>query len=328
MTDLILHGRTVNTFFDLLGNQENDITYSVGWALARSPAFCRMFLDAVLGQESAGEVSSIHLQKFGADRGFTDVEINAEHAHVIVEAKRGWDLPRVGQLPRYAPRLLANQNQSAIVAIAECTPEFVRGRLPDQVNGVPVHYLSWKKVAGLAKQARVAASPSEKRLLDELQAYLKGLMNMQDQESNLVFVVALGHGRPKWSALTWVEYVTERGYYFHPFGKGNWPRTPANYLGFRFDAQLQSIHHVENYEIVEDLPSKFVEIDSVAWHAEGFGSEILYKLGPAIRPDHIVKVGKKIIGNTHVSVAIDLLLTCDTISEANDLTKKRKLGGQ
>ena len=35
--DLKLHGRPIGTVFDLLGKKENDITYSVGWALAQSP---------------------------------------------------------------------------------------------------------------------------------------------------------------------------------------------------------------------------------------------------------------------------------------------------
>jgi hypothetical protein len=34
--ELILYGRPVGTVFDLLGSKENDITYSLGWALAES----------------------------------------------------------------------------------------------------------------------------------------------------------------------------------------------------------------------------------------------------------------------------------------------------
>lgn len=36
MTDIYLHGLPISTNFDLLGSQENDITFSVGWALAQS----------------------------------------------------------------------------------------------------------------------------------------------------------------------------------------------------------------------------------------------------------------------------------------------------
>ena len=36
-----------------------------------------------------------------ADGGFTDIELRSSDAHVIVEAKRGWGLPSLGQLRRY-----------------------------------------------------------------------------------------------------------------------------------------------------------------------------------------------------------------------------------
>ena len=39
MTDLSLHGHPIRTVFDLLGDKENDITYSLGWGLANSDGF-------------------------------------------------------------------------------------------------------------------------------------------------------------------------------------------------------------------------------------------------------------------------------------------------
>jgi hypothetical protein len=47
-----------------------------------------------------------------------------------------------------------------------------------------------------------------------------------------------------------------------------------------------------------------------------------YWLGPAIKPDHEVKTGK-IWRSGGVSAALELLLTCDTISEARDRTDER-----
>ena len=47
MTDIYLHGRPINTVFDLLGSNENDITFSVGWALAQSEQSQRQLLKAV-----------------------------------------------------------------------------------------------------------------------------------------------------------------------------------------------------------------------------------------------------------------------------------------
>ena len=120
MTDLFLHGRQLHTVFDLLGDKENDITYSVGWALSQSPAFCDSFIKAVFPKKPIGEVLAIHLQHHGKDKGYTDVEVIANDAHIIVEAKRGWKLPLLSQLRRYTSRFKTNVKQRALVVIAEC----------------------------------------------------------------------------------------------------------------------------------------------------------------------------------------------------------------
>ena len=48
----------------------------------------------------------------------------------------------------------------------------------------------------------------------------------------------------------------------------------------------------------------------------------IYHLGPAIIPNKTVKTGK-IYRNGRVWAMLDTLLTCDTISDARDLTKSR-----
>jgi hypothetical protein len=44
MPELYLHNKQVESLFQLLGQDENDITYSVGWAMHKSPAFLSEFL--------------------------------------------------------------------------------------------------------------------------------------------------------------------------------------------------------------------------------------------------------------------------------------------
>lgn len=41
MPDLVLHGRPIETVFDRLGHQENDMTAALGWALSRHPGILR-----------------------------------------------------------------------------------------------------------------------------------------------------------------------------------------------------------------------------------------------------------------------------------------------
>ena len=47
--ELTLYGRSVGTVFDLLGDKENDITYSLGWALAESERLSSALLEDVSG---------------------------------------------------------------------------------------------------------------------------------------------------------------------------------------------------------------------------------------------------------------------------------------
>lgn len=60
------------------------------------------------------------------------------------------------------------------------------------------------------------------------------------------------------------------------------------------------------------------EMPDEAWDNDCY----VYKLGPAIIPTKTVKTGK-IFRNGRVWAMLDTLLTCDTISEARDVTQAR-----
>ena len=182
--------------------------------------------------------------------------------------------------------------------------------------------MPWKRIAELANDTATASrSHAEKRLLAELTAYLKGLMTMQNVTSNEVFVVALGQSPLDWSSLTFKDTVVERNCYYHPVGgKGGWPRTPPNYVGFRFYGHLQQIRHVEHYEVITRPHNYIPEIIPEAdWSDE---PHFLYTLGPVIKPPQPVRTGK-IFRNQRVWCALDLLLTSETIREARDKTQER-----
>jgi hypothetical protein len=72
--------------------------------------------------------------------------------------------------------------------------------------------------------------------------------------------------------------------YFHPVGN-NWPVHPPNYVGFRHHGRLQSVHHVNSFEVVEDL-SKYNRL----W-VETVSDHFVYRLGPPMRPPREVRTG-------------------------------------
>jgi hypothetical protein len=315
MPELTLYGRSIATVFDLLGDKENDLTYSVGWGLAQGESFAKRLLDDVFPGVDAREVRAVRLQEFLPGSGFTDIELESERVAIVLEAKRGWSLPSNDQLEQYAPRL-AQIDVGRILVVSECSPEFAEPSLPQAVDGVPVVYRSWKQIVHLAEDCAPKAQ-AEKRILRELTKYLRGLMTMQKQTSNMVYVVSLGATRQSWSgSLTPIEIVTEKNVYFHPIG-GGYPKEPPNYLGFRWNGRLQQIRHVEGYEVFTDPHEHLVEIPSQQWERH-----FVYALGPPIVPAKEVRTGN-LFRAQRVEAALDLLLTCDTVRDARDQTQER-----
>lgn len=325
MAELLLHSKTVATVFDLLGDKEDDITYALGWALAQSPPLVDALLARAYGNDGeTGELVALRLQETIPRAGRTDVEVETEHLHLILEAKRGWWLPDDEQLRRYAGRF-EDERAPLLLVVAECSAEYARPRLPNSVEGVPVRYASWADVARLVDGVAAATRGfAEKRLLREFVRYLKGLMTMQNVTSNMAYVLSLGQRPLGQSGLTFKSIVVEHGLYFHPVGggSGGWPKVPPNYIAFRFDGKLQQVRHVESYEVFdpgEGCPGLPQLDGNLQWSP---GLHYLYHLGPTIVPGREVKSGS-IKRALRVWAALDLLLTCDTISEARDKTRER-----
>jgi hypothetical protein len=316
MSDLTLHGRRIRTVFDLLGVKENDLTYALGWGLAKNEHLARRLLADVFPKTEIGDLRAVGLQEFEPGGGFTDIELESEHVAIVLEAKRGWGLPNRDQLVKYTARL-ARAEIGCILVVSEATPEFAAPRVPKAVAGVRVVYRSWRQVVRLADSCLRRGGHAERRLLRELIAYLRGLMTMQNQRSNMVYVVSLGSERTSWSgSLTPIEIVTVKNRYFHRIGNG-YPKEPPNYIGFRWAGRLQQIHHVASYKVFTDPHEHIRAIPSDEWERN-----FIYTLGPAIKPSRLVRTGK-LYRAARVEVALDLLLTCKTVAQARDRTRAR-----
>jgi hypothetical protein len=313
--DLFLHGRKLESVFELLGSKENSITYSVGWALANSSELLRAAL-AQLGLNGA-EIEDVRLQEYGKDGGFTDIELLGPTSHVIMEAKRGWWLPNDLQWGRYAPRFEREKRRNQrFVAMSDCSAGYASLHLPKHFGGVPLAYLGWRDLARLSEN--VKGSNAEKRLSKELATYLRTVATMQNQNLNWVYVVSLGTWTPEGATITWIDIVEKNRVYFHPVGN-RWPKEPPNYIAFRYHGQLQSIHHIEDYVVTFNLHEQVPEMPDNVEDEPRF----MYRLGPPIRPLKVVKNGPRVHRSARVWTMIDLLLTSDTISEAMDISDAR-----
>ena len=322
MATLESYGREIHSIFQLLGDKENDITLSVSWALAQCPEFLKAVVQHICGLVPDTDTVMVMNQKYDAATGITDIEVTDEQSfHIIFEAKRGWILPGADQLTKYSVRLASSKATiKQIVTLSECTQTYAASYLPFTVatNGIPVSHLSYREVYEMAGDARITSNHAQKHLLAEFCDYLKEVMTMQKKDSNMVYVVALGTTKPDGCDITWIDIVKNHNKYFCPVGGNGWPKEPPNYIAFRYYGQLQSIHHIESYTVTRNMHDEIPEMPDEVWGNDCY----IYHLGPAIVPSKTVKTGQ-IYRNGRVWAMLDTLLTCDSISEARDLTQSR-----
>jgi hypothetical protein len=100
-----------------------------------------------------------------------------------------------------------------------------------------------------------------------------------------------------------------------------WTATPPNYIGFRYDGALQSIHHIVNTTVTKDLAE--IAAPGVLPSLPVADPHFIYELGPAIRPSASVPNGARITRSIRVWAAIDALLTSSSISDARKNTRAR-----
>jgi len=325
MARLLLYGRDVPTIFNVVrgfGLLENDMTRALGWALARCRHFRGDFVQTLAkvdGGNSEDVLVSLQSQK--SETGITDIELELEgEFHVIVEAKRGWELPSKQQLEMYALRLAPGAfPRKALVALTDANPEYAAVHLDCRtLKGIPVTPFSWGELLRLAEKTRNLGNSGERYIMGELVNYLRDLATLQDIHSNLVWVAPLKDETPKGWQVSWIDIVKEKLRYFHPVGYRNFPKVPPNYFAFRYRAKLQSVHHVEGYELVSDAHTVIPEIPKGE-----IIDHIVYRLGKPFRPENDVKLGK-MWGTAHCQCMIDTLFTCKTLEEAVNLTKERE----
>lgn len=106
MTELLIHNEKIDSIFQLLGKNEDDISYSVGYTFANCKVYLENFL-AKLELESKCDISraTIRLQEYERKKGFIDFEIIIpSEIHLIIEAKKGWIFPSSNQLEKYESR--------------------------------------------------------------------------------------------------------------------------------------------------------------------------------------------------------------------------------
>ena len=334
MKSLFVYGKPVETVFELLGSDEDAMTNSLGWALVNCERFRANFASLLNIHDEFSENIQVRLQNYQNQKGFTDLEIfDPGSHHIIIEAKRGFAVPSIAQLEKYATRMDVNEehnvhNLLVVLAESDSDEQWLGLQVPGTVNDIPVIAVSWKSFLETAKCSFKGSSNTEKLLLGQFINYLNKVTSMQNQYSNNVYVVSLSTDLfCEDPDIRFIDIVKEYEKYFHPVGggRGGWPTQPPNYIAFRYYGKLQSIHHVESYTVIDNFFPHFPVPNLTPTESPLY----LYTLGPAITPPNQIPTNDpnneypNLYGPGRKWCFLDLLFTCGSIAEAAVKSRKR-----
>lgn len=309
------HGRAMTSVFSLLGSDENDLTAALGWALRSGTNLLEALL-ADLEPAPTGPTMRIDLEvPDGAGR--TDLELHGTTHGVIIEAKRGWQLPTIEQLAAYAPRL-HGLPIAHLLTLSDCSPEWARAQLPAVVADVQVTHMPWSRVSQHLTAARRRSGGHERLWLDQLDTYLKETLRVIEVDNADVYCVSVSNARPGSGGPHTFREVVEQGLYYYPYGWGHgWPTVPPNFLAFRWDNHVQRVHRVLAYEVIPSLQHRWPDIPAVA---DTDRPHLLCRLGPPLRMNPL-PTGVNYRAS-RIWVLLDLLFTADTLQKAHHATRR------
>ena len=322
MTELTRHSTAVPSVYALLGTLENDLTAALGYTLARSPALRASIVHRVWPTTTAPATddATLALEERDAE-GRTDLEMRLPRALVIFEAKRGWIVPTADQLAKYAGRIAAHPQGGVLVTLSQASRDLATASgLPASIDGIPVVHLPWTDALDDITTARRTCRGTERVWLDELHAYLNGVIRMRNPENCKTYCVVLNQARPGGGgARTFLEYVTDEHCYFHPYGAGNgWPTDPPNFMAFRWDGHVHRIHRITHAEVIPSLLHRFPDVPADAVTTT---PHAMYTLGPRIPPFNPIPTGKNYRA-ARLWVLLDQLQTAPTLADAIEGTRQ------
>ncbi|MGH3376429.1 MAG: hypothetical protein ACRDP6_16990 [Actinoallomurus sp.] len=305
----------MTSVFDLLGRGENDLTAALAFTLANCPDLLYRLVKRVRSSSDTN-VASLRLETQD-EHGRTDLEIDCGSELIVIEAKRGWLLPDEIQLDTYVPRIL-ERGAGTLVSLSDASTTWAAQMLPDAIQGVPLLHLPWAVLREDLDASRREVHGGQRLWLTELNEYLRRAIKVLDPADGWTYCVAINTNRPgEGGSRTFRDFVINEATYFHPYGWGTgWPKTPPNFLAFRWDAHVQRVHRVRHYEIAPNLQTHWPDIPEVP---DTTRPVAIYRLGPAL-PGMPLPNGKQYRAG-RLWVLLDQLLTSPTLADALAGTK-------
>jgi hypothetical protein len=327
---ILCHARPVTTPFGLLGNDENALSFALGYTFAKCPRLLQCFLLQIgvggLRRESLNGVE-ISLQRHERG-GITDIEISLPgKLFVIVEAKVGLSLPTLEQCLKYVPRFEGHEAAKKRLVALVASPA---GSLLDtygekQANLRPLltifHWMDL--IPECANLLTVYASTTEPgQWIRAFQQFLEQEYTMRSFTEE-VWIVSTNR-KPLWAGgMSFYDTHFNGRIYYRPSDRPTHHGKRPLYIAFRVDGKVTHIQKVLSVQH-ETSPVAFVpQLKKVAETWPTNPHTVWHLDEPTALPNPI-PTGDSTMQARMFSCDFDILISSESIREAVQRMKSRR----
>lgn len=322
---ILSHKRAVMTPFGLLGNDENALSFALGYTFAKCLPLLQHFLRRIgiggLRRDSLSKVE-ISLQRH-EHGGITDIEISLPgKLFVVVEAKIGLSIPTLDQCLKYVPRFKHQKaaKRRLVALVASPATSFIES-YRSQCSELKPLLTAFHWMDLIPDCAQLVA---KHRPTTEAGQWVRAFHRFLEQEYTMrsftdeVWIVS-ANTQPLWDkGMSFYDTHTKGRIYYC---KGVHAKRPL-YIAFRVHGHVSAIQRVLRVEH-EARPIDFIpELKDVSneWPKESHTIWVLDEPTPLPKP---IPSGDATMRARRCGCDLDVLLSSPTIRLAEERMKKR-----
>ena len=321
--------RVVTSPFGLLGTDENALSFALGYTFQQCLPLMQWFLQQIGIQgihQKAIRKARIDLQRHRSgdfNEGITDIEIHLPgYFHVVIEAKVGLSVPSLEQCQKYLPRLhKSNEPKQKVVALVQSPDDSFRAdyaqKDPELANRL-VRF-NWTEFF-----PQCISLMMDKSVEPESKSWVRYFYRFLDQEYGMkaftteVWILPIDTA-PLWpNGMSFWDIHQKYRLYFDRIH----PTVRPLYFGFRVDGQVTAIYRVSRIEqgvrVIDSVP-ELQNVDK-EW---GKKPHTIWHFGPPVPLANPIRTGSGMYSR-RVRCDLDLLLTCKTVKEIEQVMGKRR----
>ena len=180
----------LNSIFDIAGSNENALTRSFGVILRKDKTLLNNFLSQAMGKpysisKKLFDETSFHFEKSHKD-GRTDIEIENQEIHVIIESKIGTNEVKLDQALKYSKELnQSTAKKKCFVFLTEMGNLEIDKKLKSKYPNIIFTKISWDSTLELLRKRKEISV----NLVNEYENYLLEGRNMRIYDIDIWAVV-------------------------------------------------------------------------------------------------------------------------------------------